>query len=234
MIISANKKDLNSIKEVIAAYNELSSDEKALITAPKKYGNILIANFELNYELLPTPSTAQASDLVYVNAVKEAYQLLTSEQKATLESKYNVVVALETAIKALGPETVATLNVTNFYDGKFEVTGATSSSGAVAGKVSKANSMTIVSNIAVDGINKLTLGVTTADKGSTTFNVYYSSNGETWTLIEAVKSSSNSGENTKTLTPNISGACFIKIEVTCTKEASNSKDASLTKLIVNA
>ena len=104
MIIETNKNDLASIKATIAAYNQLTAEEKGYITTPHKYKNILTARFELLAGATISKTAIENGIDVEIAA---AYNSLSDELKEIVKDTYSdFKVRLVNAIIELIPSEV--------------------------------------------------------------------------------------------------------------------------------
>ena len=105
----------------------------------------------------------------------------------------------------------------------------TDTSTAFSGTTYSANSLIATSNSTYSNLASVSLTYTVEDKGSTSINVYTSTDGETWTLEGTITPTRNDDSQTGTvnISTNNTGDVYVKIEITCTKGKNNAKTASI-------
>ena len=210
LINNCDTNSLTSVKEVIDAYNTLTAAEKAQVEDKSSYADIQTAYVVLSINALP--ATITRSDKETVEALRAAYEALSTEQKANV-TNLATLEAEEATIASL-PSELTTYN-SDFSTG-WTLTGTTSAT-ALTGGLMSGKTMTAVSNTTFNDIQKITIGFTVSDKGTTTINVYVSTDGTNWTLVNAFKSGNNNTLTTMSVDVNSSGANYIKVEGVCTK-----------------
>ena len=95
--------------------------------------------------------------------------------------------------------------------------------------VSTASTQTAISTTKFAYVSEVSLKVMTNDKGSTTYKVYASEDGNTWVEIATFKNTDNNTyhEYVSSVTQSFENPVYIKVEITSTKGASNAKSASV-------
>lgn len=210
---------LTSVKAVIDAYNALTATEQAQVEDPSSYADIEAAYVKLSIDALP--ATITRSDKDTVEAIRALYEALTADQKAQV-TNLATLEAAEATIAALPTEQVTT---TSDFSSGWTLTGTTTST-ALSGGIYTGNTMTAVSNNTYNDISSITVNFTVTDKGTTNINVYVSTDGTTWTSVGSFSAKTNNTATDGTATVSVSGACYIKVEGTCTKGSAKTTTVS--------
>ncbi|MGM9969749.1 MAG: InlB B-repeat-containing protein [Anaeroplasma sp.] len=221
LINDTSLNDLEGCAEVISRYNSLDSASQALINNTEKLSQIKIAYVELSIDSLP--STVTRADKAKVEEIRSAYDALSSTEK-TLVTNLAKLTAAEEVINSLPSELTTTSS--DFSTG-WTITGANTST-AFNGSAYSGNTITAISTAKYNDIQSVSVKISSEDKGTTLFNVYYSEDGTTWTLITSFKNGSNNTDQTYSydLSTPVSG--YVKVECTCSK--SSAKAVSCTNI----
>ncbi|MCI5583611.1 MAG: hypothetical protein MR357_07850, partial [Anaeroplasma sp.] len=174
--------------------------------------------------------TATSGAKIY-NA-KNLYESLSANDKLLVTNINTLNEAIQ-AYELVKPDALDSLNITanDDFATYFNITGTTTTTKPLAGEISLGNGVTAISKEAIDNINKITIEMSVVDKGSSSVEVYYSLDcGTTWELLNIFKNGSNNNLLTNTYDCNISGPVYIKLEIKCSKAASNPKTISISSL----
>lgn len=220
LIANVDMTSISSMEAVITAYNKLSSSLHARVSNANQISNIKVT---YTMALIDAIGTVTASSQAAISKANSAYEALSSAEKS-LVTNYEALVQAKEAISGLITEYETTFdNDTNF-------TYTNCVNGASTASVN--NPMVIISNFTISNLTKIDISITSADKGTTKYFVYYSLDGVSWTEITYFTNSANKNSQSYsyTLTNAIEGPVYIKVEATCTKADSNAKAVSVDSL----
>ena len=176
--------------------------------------------------------TVTATSGAKIYNAKNIYESLSANDKLLVTNINTLNEAIQ-AYELVKPDALDSLNITanDDFATYFNITGTTTTTKPLAGEISSGNGVTAISKEAIENINKITIQMSVVDKGSSSVEVYYSLDcGTTWQLLNIFKNGSNNNLLTNTYDCNISGPVYIKLEIKCSKAASNPKTISISSL----
>ena len=176
--------------------------------------------------------TVTATSGAKIYNAKNLYESLSANDKLLVTNINTLNEAIQ-AYELVKPDALDSLNITanDDFATYFNITGTTTTTKPLAGEISLGNGVTAISKEAIDNINKITIEMSVVDKGSSSVEVYYSLDcGTTWQLLNIFKNGSNNNLLTNAYDCNISGPVYIKLEIKCSKGASNPKTISISSL----
>lgn len=220
LITNVDVTSLASMEEVIVAYNALSASLQARVSNPNSVSSIKVT---YTIALIDAIGEVTASSQAAISKASSAYEALTSAEKS-LVTNYDLLVQAKEAISGLITEYETTFD----NDTNFTYTNCVNGSSTA----SINNPMIIVSNFKVCNLTKIDISITSIDKGTTKYYVYYSTDGSNWTEITNFANSSNKASQaySYTLANAIEDPVYIKIAGTCSKADSNPKAVSVDSL----
>ena len=205
-----NANDLSSYAEAYDAYTGLTETQQALISG--------YDNFAVTYDIAlidALPATITKKDGTSITKAREIYNSISEGSRINV-TNYAKLTAAENAFAELGGETLDSYSTSDFSTWK--ITGTTTSTTAgLTGDLYTGNTITAVSDFMLKSISKISANIYATDKGTTTFTVYTSADGESWSQVAQFKASDNTKNLDVSQNVSVAGPVYVKVVLACTK-----------------